>query len=118
MLERHDVWRAFARACAKTGNRIAANIAIIAITTNSSISVNPLLFFILSSQESKGPEYYGLVKKVNQPIIGGRGEVVKMFRQNLLGVAVSVRKSHLPAPAKGGDKGRLVGIVEVAAGRK
>src|SRR2546422_570265 len=38
-LERHAVWRALSRACAKTGKRIAARMAIIAITTRSSISV-------------------------------------------------------------------------------
>ena len=35
---------AFARARAKTGKRIAARIAMIAITTNSSIRVKPLRF--------------------------------------------------------------------------
>src|SRR5207244_4195401 len=39
-LERQDAARAFSRACAKTGNRMAAKIAIIAITTRSSIRVN------------------------------------------------------------------------------
>src|SRR5713101_2609933 len=34
-------WRAFSRAWAKTGNRIAARMAIIAITTSSSIRVKP-----------------------------------------------------------------------------
>src|SRR5262249_20101708 len=33
----------FSRACANTGKRIAARIAIMAITTSSSISVNPCL---------------------------------------------------------------------------
>src|SRR5437867_7708818 len=41
MLERQPVLRAFSRAWAKTGNRIAARIAMIAITTRSSINVNP-----------------------------------------------------------------------------
>src|SRR6266487_3475693 len=36
------VCRAFSRAWAKTGNRIAARIAMIAITTSSSIRVKPL----------------------------------------------------------------------------
>src|SRR5207247_10198625 len=40
-LLRHWVDRAFSRACAKTGKRMAARMAIIAITTRSSISVNP-----------------------------------------------------------------------------
>src|SRR5438094_6801463 len=41
MLERHVVWRALSRAWANTGKRIAAKMAMIAITTRSSISVNP-----------------------------------------------------------------------------
>src|SRR5438874_1266373 len=40
-LERHEVWRAFSRAWAKTGKRIAARMAMMAITTRSSIRVNP-----------------------------------------------------------------------------
>src|SRR5689334_22737420 len=38
--ERQFAERAFSRACAKTGNRIAAKIAMMAITTSNSISVN------------------------------------------------------------------------------
>jgi hypothetical protein len=38
-----DDRRAFSRARAKTGNRIAARIAIIAMTTSNSIKVNPRL---------------------------------------------------------------------------
>jgi hypothetical protein len=41
MLLKHWVLRAFSRACANTGNSIAAKMAIIAITTNNSISVKP-----------------------------------------------------------------------------
>ena len=33
------VWRAASRACAKTGNKMAARIAMMAITTKSSIRV-------------------------------------------------------------------------------
>src|SRR5262249_452013 len=40
--DRHPVARALSRAWAKTGKRIAAKIAMIAITTSSSMSVNPL----------------------------------------------------------------------------
>src|SRR5438874_9130136 len=40
MLERQEAVRAFSRACANTGKRIAARIAMIAMTTRSSISVN------------------------------------------------------------------------------
>src|SRR5438128_1711472 len=41
MFERQEAERAFSRACAKTGKRIAARMAIIAMTTSSSISVKP-----------------------------------------------------------------------------
>jgi hypothetical protein len=41
------VRRAFSLARAKTGNRIAAKTAIIAIVTNNSINVNALCFIIL-----------------------------------------------------------------------
>src|SRR5579871_5958014 len=41
MLETQEMVRACSRALAKTGNRIAARIAMIAITTSSSISVKP-----------------------------------------------------------------------------
>ncbi len=37
-----DAARAFSRAFAKTGNRMAARIAMIAMTTSSSIRVKPL----------------------------------------------------------------------------
>src|SRR5579884_1101993 len=40
-LDRQEVARAFSRASAKTGKRMAARIAIIAMTTRSSIRVNP-----------------------------------------------------------------------------
>jgi hypothetical protein len=46
MFEMHAAWRALARACAKTGNRIAARIAMIAITTKSSMSVKPLVLLV------------------------------------------------------------------------
>src|SRR5438876_4822068 len=39
--ERQVVARAFSRACAKTGKRIAARMAMMAITTRSSIRVKP-----------------------------------------------------------------------------
>jgi hypothetical protein len=42
MLDKQDACLAFSRACAKTGNSIAANMAMIAITTSSSIKVNAL----------------------------------------------------------------------------
>jgi len=40
--DRQAVWRAFSRALANTGNSIAARIAMIAMTTSNSMSVNPL----------------------------------------------------------------------------
>jgi len=43
----HVLARAFALAAMNTGNRIAANIAIMAMTTSNSISVNPLLRFLI-----------------------------------------------------------------------
>src|SRR5579871_462568 len=50
VLERQEVCRAFSRACAKTGNRMAARMAMMAITTSNSISVKPvfpvLMFFL------------------------------------------------------------------------
>src|SRR5687767_3931063 len=42
-LERQEICRAFSRACAKTGNRMAARIAMIAMTTRSSIRVKARL---------------------------------------------------------------------------
>src|SRR3569833_2676293 len=40
-LDRQEMERAFSRACAKTGKRMAARMAMIAMTTSSSISVKP-----------------------------------------------------------------------------
>jgi hypothetical protein len=40
--------RAFSRARANTGKRIAANIEIMAMTTNNSINVNAFRFIMLS----------------------------------------------------------------------
>src|SRR5437870_3911232 len=42
MLERQAVARAFSRAWAKTGNRMAARMAMMAMTTSNSMSVNAL----------------------------------------------------------------------------
>src|SRR5437870_8042767 len=55
MFERQLTWRAFSRAWANTGNRMAARIAIIAITTSNSISVNPNLFHISPSSWRPAP---------------------------------------------------------------
>src|SRR5437870_4741889 len=46
MLLKQLACRAFSRAWAKTGMRIAAKMAMIAITTSSSIRVKPCRFFI------------------------------------------------------------------------
>src|SRR5450432_1973674 len=43
-LDVQDACRALARAWAKTGKRIAARMAIMAMTTSNSISVKPLCF--------------------------------------------------------------------------
>jgi hypothetical protein len=44
MFEAQDVCRAFSRTFAKTGKRMAARMAIIAITTSNSINVKPYDF--------------------------------------------------------------------------
>jgi len=46
-LLRQAMERAFSRACANTGKRIAAKMAMIAITTSSSIKVNARRFRIV-----------------------------------------------------------------------
>jgi len=50
MFDRHEACRAFSRALAKTGNKIAARIAIIAITTSNSMRVKPrrMTIYLLS----------------------------------------------------------------------
>src|SRR5207248_8306485 len=48
MLDTHVAWRALSRAWAKTGNKIAARMAMIAITTSSSMSVNARDFTLFS----------------------------------------------------------------------
>src|SRR5437667_1843409 len=66
MLERHEVCRAFSRAWAKTGKRMAARIAIMAMTTSSSISVKALGFLIalmLLSEMSERPSGEGRSKR-------------------------------------------------------
>ena len=42
MLERQVIWRAFSRAEAKAGKRIAASTEMMAMTTSSSTSVKPV----------------------------------------------------------------------------
>src|SRR5258708_3159679 len=57
MLETQAVIRARSRAWAKTGNRMAARIAIMAITTRSSIRVKPpghRRFILLSFHQERG----------------------------------------------------------------
>jgi hypothetical protein len=44
MFDMQDVCRAFSLAWAKTGNKMAASIAIIAMTTSSSINVKAFRF--------------------------------------------------------------------------
>jgi hypothetical protein len=57
MLLRHWVLRALSRARANTGNKIAAKMAIIAITTNSSISVKPLLRIAGTSSDKSTTDF-------------------------------------------------------------
>jgi len=52
-LEAQDDVRAASLAWLKTGKRIAASIAIIAMTTSSSIKVNPLFFNFFTSSHFK-----------------------------------------------------------------
>src|SRR5579871_3757710 len=49
VFERQDAARAFSRAWAKTGNRMAARMAMIAMTTSSSIRVKALLRDLISN---------------------------------------------------------------------
>src|SRR5262245_40245621 len=51
----HAVCRAFSRARANTGKRMAARIAIMAMTTSSSISVNPFADLQLQSMAELSP---------------------------------------------------------------
>src|SRR5690349_6435467 len=69
--DRHEAARAFSRARAKTGNRIAARIAIIAMTTKSSIKVKPDFFIVLfmallfnakTPEENRGRCYYATAR--------------------------------------------------------
>src|SRR5918911_4175453 len=58
MLLMQLAWRAFSRAWAKTGNRMAARMAMMAITTSNSMRVKPSLFFIidlLAMMHGNGP---------------------------------------------------------------
>src|SRR2546426_1028590 len=57
--------RAFSRAWANTGKRIAARMAMIAITTSSSIRVKPFRRFIMSPLVLEGhPELWVAVQRV------------------------------------------------------
>jgi hypothetical protein len=51
VLDKHAVALAFSRAALNTGNRIAARIATMAMTTKSSISVKPERFILIASFE-------------------------------------------------------------------
>src|SRR5579862_6338151 len=51
VFERQEVFRADSRAWAKTGKRMAARIAIMAITTSSSIRVNPEAPFVVRMRD-------------------------------------------------------------------
>src|SRR5689334_2966896 len=81
------VVRADLRACAKTGKRMAARIAIMAITTSSSISVKPLCCFRIiprtflekgRQDDAQGPEKSGatgMSKYLTD--VGGRGNELR-----------------------------------------
>src|ERR1051325_9163667 len=61
----HDVFRAASRALANTGNRIAASIAMIAMTTSNSMRVNArLLRLMLFSPLTGWGRPAGRVRKV------------------------------------------------------
>src|SRR5689334_21029403 len=69
--------RAFSRAWANTGNRIAARIAIIAITTSNSMSVKPferVCFRIFPSPFRGFPRFLGM-RKVTEPPQGSVTEL-------------------------------------------
>src|SRR3954471_10303789 len=79
VLLRHVAVRAFSRAWANTGNRIAARMAMMAITTSNSIKVKPALFRIGDSF----PDHYTtppvscrfVLGWASLPQRGGRGSV-------------------------------------------
>src|SRR5258706_5879977 len=72
------VCRAFSRAWAKTGKRMAARIAIMAMTTSSSISVNParlrenLVLMVGSSFIAAGEFAGGEVHGASRKMLGKR----------------------------------------------
>src|SRR5713101_5676614 len=69
MLLRHVVCRALSRAWANTGNRIAARMAIIAITTSNSISVKPFRLQPLSMglSDLQRAKSHGFCKPTRKP---------------------------------------------------
>src|SRR6266540_1263070 len=67
MFDRQLVWRAFSRAWAKTGNKIAARMPMIAITTSNSMSVNPRRFGV--SQQSISSPFTGRMNWAVAPVL-------------------------------------------------
>jgi hypothetical protein len=66
MFDKQEDRRAFSRALAKTGNRMAARIAIIAMTTRSSMSVNPFLFiFYLPLSECCDEDHFTFIRNTS-----------------------------------------------------
>src|SRR5713101_429943 len=66
-LDRQVDIRACSRAWAKTGNRIAARMAMMAMTTSNSINVKPVRFLIGSSTPRKG--------EMTEPSFGARQQI-------------------------------------------
>src|SRR5437588_10599425 len=74
-LDRHEVCRAFSLACAKTGKRIAARIAMIAITTSSSMRVKPLRLSMFLAPPTRIKECNDAKTNDDSPRSQGSGDV-------------------------------------------
>ena len=68
-LDKQEMARAFSRACAKTGKRMAASIAIIAMTTSNSMRVNALNRFIVEASGSRAGNDL-LTASENEAVVG------------------------------------------------
>src|SRR5438128_1158538 len=73
MFDMQAAIRAFSRAWAKTGKRIAARMAIIAITTRSSISVKPYLRTLSLLSSRREPAYLRAQRDRANPARGEGG---------------------------------------------
>src|SRR2546422_909576 len=72
VLERHAVCRALPRAWAKTGKRMAARMAIMAITTSNSISVKPFGRGFMSGTSVEDPGAGPALSASDGRFAGGR----------------------------------------------